>query len=495
MPLRRILLNLLSGLVVLVVGLSLWSSWFQAPPQTQLDLIQTNLSLQASRTLDDPDYQMVAQALLGRDVVETASKRYTQTTENLTARLTRIQESSEAPLTGLRRELDALRLRTGILAAYRQKPELALEIWDPISSPDLDVTANILEGLWGDPRRILPDPEVGIRAGLDGWFRGVALQRLYSLQQRADALNALNQDQEQRAVGALTRLIVVTALPGVGLILGILTLLSWLIWHAWRRRSLLGSPWQVPWGGIQLQGVLTGWFVAFFALGWLVPQLYVRALGIPPGQLTPLQRSLELLLTYASTAAAGLALVIAVVRQPVDPAQDPRQTSPEMLIPVALGDLWRVRFWDPWPLWGMGAYWAAMPLVLIAGVLSQLVLPDGGGGNPLLPLLLQSQGWGPRLVFFLVVSVCAPIFEELLFRGFVLPTLSKFLPLWGSLVLSGLLFAIAHLNLSDLLPLTALGIVLGLTYSRSRNLLAPMLLHSLWNTGSLLVLLVLGQPL
>ena len=48
------------------------------------------------------------------------------------------------------------------------------------------------------------------------------------------------------------------------------------------------------------------------------------------------------------------------------------------------------------------------------------------------------------------------------------------------------------LNLSDLLPLTMLGVVLGVVYSHSRNLLAPILLHSLWNTGSLVTLLVLG---
>jgi membrane protease YdiL (CAAX protease family) len=58
--------------------------------------------------------------------------------------------------------------------------------------------------------------------------------------------------------------------------------------------------------------------------------------------------------------------------------------------------------------------------------------------------------------------------------------------------LSAFTFALAHLNLSDLLPLTMLGVVLGVVYSHSRNLLAPILLHSLWNTGSLVTLLVLG---
>ncbi|NJL42942.1 MAG: CPBP family intramembrane metalloprotease [Pseudanabaena sp. SU_2_4] len=46
------------------------------------------------------------------------------------------------------------------------------------------------------------------------------------------------------------------------------------------------------------------------------------------------------------------------------------------------------------------------------------------------------------------------------------------------------MFALAHLNLADILPLTVLGMVLGFVYMRSGNLLAPMLLHGLWNSGS-----------
>ncbi|MEW6495945.1 MAG: CPBP family glutamic-type intramembrane protease, partial [Cyanobacteriota bacterium] len=38
-----------------------------------------------------------------------------------------------------------------------------------------------------------------------------------------------------------------------------------------------------------------------------------------------------------------------------------------------------------------------------------------------------------------------------------------------------------------------LGIVLGVVYTRSRNLLSSILLHCLWNAGTLLSLFVLGS--
>jgi hypothetical protein len=49
------------------------------------------------------------------------------------------------------------------------------------------------------------------------------------------------------------------------------------------------------------------------------------------------------------------------------------------------------------------------------------------------------------------------------------------------------------LSLSEVLPLTTLGLVLGFVYARSRNLLSSMLLHSLWNTSTLISLVVLGS--
>jgi membrane protease YdiL (CAAX protease family) len=62
-----------------------------------------------------------------------------------------------------------------------------------------------------------------------------------------------------------------------------------------------------------------------------------------------------------------------------------------------------------------------------------------------------------------------------------------------AILISSLIFAIAHQNLSEILPLFILGIILGVTYTRSRNLLASILLHSLWNSGTLLSLFILGS--
>ncbi|MFS8868540.1 MULTISPECIES: lysostaphin resistance A-like protein [unclassified Synechococcus] len=516
---RRGILNLLSLLALGIVGLSLASSWFQPPPQTKLDLLQTNLALQAARTLDDPRYQDLARALLGQEVFKVASHRYRQVADNYAERLQRLKrmaglETAGAPEVGtpelaslseaagpaatqeeedpallaaiqdLQAELDGLWLRLGLLYAYQEDLEAAQQQWQQVTDPSRPFAleskhkevAQVLQGLWGTPRRILPEAEVHIRNHLDGWFEAVALQQLYHLQQRSDSLNALNQEQEKLALAALFRLAVVGGIPVLGALLGLVLLLGWLGWSFWHQRPLLGPAWEVPWPGIGAQAVLTGWFLGFILLNTLVPRLYTVLLGLGAQQLSPWHQAVTLFLTYNAGALLGVALVYRLLR----------------LYPGWQRVL-QVRLWGPWPLWGLGGYWAALPLVVLAAALSQLLLPQAGGGNPILPLLLESHGWGARLLFLAVVSVCAPVFEEILFRGFWLPTLSRYLPMGGAILLSAFTFALAHLNLSDLLPLTTLGIVLGVVYSHSRNLLAPILLHSLWNTGSLVTLLLLGD--
>ncbi|KAF8412175.1 hypothetical protein HHK36_000134 [Tetracentron sinense] len=45
-----------------------------------------------------------------------------------------------------------------------------------------------------------------------------------------------------------------------------------------------------------------------------------------------------------------------------------------------------------------------------------------------------------------VISVCASFWEEIVFRGFNLPSLTKYLPVWCSILVSSVVFALAHFN-------------------------------------------------
>ncbi|KAK9862723.1 hypothetical protein WJX84_008837 [Apatococcus fuscideae] len=94
---------------------------------------------------------------------------------------------------------------------------------------------------------------------------------------------------------------------------------------------------------------------------------------------------------------------------------------------------------------------------------------------------------------FGVTAVLAPILEETVFRGFLLTSLTKFMPTWAAVIASSVAFGLAHLSTRDLPQLVVLGTLLGFIYVRSRNLLSPMLIHGVWNGTVLTILFLLVQ--
>jgi membrane protease YdiL (CAAX protease family) len=98
------------------------------------------------------------------------------------------------------------------------------------------------------------------------------------------------------------------------------------------------------------------------------------------------------------------------------------------------------------------------------------------------------SGWAPNLVLLLTVAGLAPAFEELLFRGFLLPVLARSQRMAVALVLSALLFGAIHLQPTGLPTLSALGLAMGLAMRHTGSLRTPILVHACWN-GSLFLLL------
>jgi membrane protease YdiL (CAAX protease family) len=90
---------------------------------------------------------------------------------------------------------------------------------------------------------------------------------------------------------------------------------------------------------------------------------------------------------------------------------------------------------------------------------------------------------GDGLLWFALLGiVAAPIFEEFIFRGLIFSGLRRSLPLAGSLLLSAGIFALVHPPAS-VIPGFLLGMAAAVAYERTRALLAPMLVHGLYNAA------------
>jgi hypothetical protein len=67
-------------------------------------------------------------------------------------------------------------------------------------------------------------------------------------------------------------------------------------------------------------------------------------------------------------------------------------------------------------------------------------------------------------------------------RGFLLPALAVSMRLPVAIPVSSILFAVHHLNLGGVIPLSVLGFAWAVVYTQSRNLLVTILIHALWNS-------------
>ena len=80
-----------------------------------------------------------------------------------------------------------------------------------------------------------------------------------------------------------------------------------------------------------------------------------------------------------------------------------------------------------------------------------------------------------------VALVAAPVTEEMLFRGFLLPALQRWLGRAMGIAVSAAFFAAAHVDLYTLAPMFVLGVGLGYLYDRTRSLVGPVTVHVMYN--------------
>jgi membrane protease YdiL (CAAX protease family) len=521
---RFFLLFVLTPVVVISSAFSLFVSWQKPQFQNNLELYQTNIVLQAlAWQPEENDGQNVAtirKSILGETPLQDATEQYNKSFINVQTSLDKTKQQLEklrsqditavtppkplpsAPIetkvanldkqkqlqqtiTQQQKLLNKLDLRLGILQAKQGQTDQALQTWEQLEkisnstpNPDLTETARVLSGLWSNPPRLLPNAQTIIQTNLEGWFRSTALIQLYQLQQRQDALLAIQAAQQEAAAQALLKFIIIGTVPTFTAFVGLLLLVFLLGQRLVKGKSALlarnaDQGWSTPWDG---EIILQVFVLGFFFMGQLLVPEILALLPIKHSSSNIRFEAFYILVSYLLVAAGALSVLYLSIKR---------------FFPLPEG-WFRFSLRGKWFLWGLGGYCTALPIVIIVSLVNQKLWQGQGGSNPLLQLALENKDNIALGIFFFTAAIAAPIFEEILFRGFLLPSLTRYLPVGGAIFTSSLLFAIAHLSLSEVIPLTALGAVLGVVYTRSRNLFAPILLHSLWNSGTLLTLFLLG---
>ncbi|AII50127.1 protease [Synechococcus sp. KORDI-52] len=278
---------------------------------------------------------------------------------------------------------------------------------------------------------------------------------------------------------AAFRLAFSTVLPLVTALLGVLLLLGQ-TWRLLRGRLLAWPEVQGPdLTLIDMALLVAGGFVVISAVG--VPLVALPLVGaLTAGLGSPRREAVGVVINYAVMALPSLLILWRQVR-----------ALPKQRAPQGGWMQWRVRPVLTALLDAVAGWLMVTPLVMLTGWLLVRLVGDPGGSNPLLELVLGSHDPIALGLLALTAVVLAPLFEETIFRGALLPVLATRLgPLVGVLV-SGLLFAMAHISVGELAPLTVLGVGLGLVRLRSGRLWPSVIMHGLWNAVTFVNLLLL----
>jgi uncharacterized protein len=517
---RRIVLSVLSLVVGLFISAALLKSWSEPQVAGRLNLYQTNIMLQGSTLADDENAHIppaLYDSLIGKEALSLAKTQYQEARTTARDAADELQQQVQqvdvgasirktvaASFQSANRTLQEINLDLGLIQAVQKQPIAAQQLWQQIErdipESSIATTADVLSQLWTAEKLVPAKAETIITSNLQGWFQYQSLKQLYTKQGDTAKLQELQSHQIITATDAVYRLAMIGAVRGGCLLLGIGLGLWWTITQLWQRRStfipsstgalvplrtdILGRviannpalP-AVPWEWETIWQVILG----FFVIGQLLlPQLFgilMAVTGWNLSQSTLLAKAAYILVSYGVLAIAVISFLRISIRsyQPLAP------------------EWFSFRGRQNWLLWGIGGYLVATPIVLLVSVVNDRLWQGKGGSNPLLSLLLDSNDSLVFMLFLLTAAVAAPVFEEYLFRGFLFPSLTRYFSVGQSIGLSGLVFAVAHLSVSEVLPLAVLGSILAYIYYRTGNLLASMLVHSLWNGGSLLTLYLLAN--
>lgn len=132
---------------------------------------------------------------------------------------------------------------------------------------------------------------------------------------------------------------------------------------------------------------------------------------------------------------------------------------------------WGVLFWA-----AMLAFGAIIPMEWISEVI-----------NAQMPGVLEKlfNAIMGKPLGYLAIGICAPIAEEILFRGAILRRLLEIFDgknYWWAIVISAFIFALIHGNKAQGINAFLMGLILGWLYFRTNSIIPGLIIHWLNNT-------------
>ena len=249
-------------------------------------------------------------------------------------------------------------------------------------------------------------------------------------------------------------------------------------------------------------------FTGRFSLFW-EDKLYEMAIHLK-WMTVPMHRSLSVLLGHLSWIAMG-GLILRLIPRPQPFFQEPvsqwftsnyrgnknqvastemATSAEEKMTPEQLLEYSSQQSRHPqWVWWAVGGYFVSSWFFNIADFFNSYIFPlsvlEQAEENSIVAKLVNPEGSDilASIVGYIAPCLTAPWWEEILYRGFLLPALVlQFGTYPLALFVSGVLFSIHHQSELAFLPLCVLGWTWAVVYTKSKNLWTTILIHCMWNS-------------
>jgi uncharacterized protein len=321
-----------------------------------------------------------------------------------------------------------------------------------------------------------------------GWYLNNALLKLYKVSgnEREYKILSLKLDQDNRAF--FIRLSCTVVFGCLCAFLGCIVILVQLFNLA---RTRLSSE--------ELNEVVApvdyGWIKVYAVfIAWLATQIFMGML------LQPLTGKLKIGVLDSMTMACTIAIVYLISNGPVllyiyffalRPSQVKLLDGIKLRTKVGKLGIGGMVFS------GVLAWLAAIPVVAISYIIASKFLGSHGSNNPIIAVVMEaahSTNFSAVLLFYITLSVLAPICEESLFRGFFYSFLRRRMGMVAAMLISAGLFSFLHMDVGGILPLFCLGCIFATLFERTKSILPSIIAHGLWNGSTFtLVLLLFGN--
>lgn len=228
-------------------------------------------------------------------------------------------------------------------------------------------------------------------------------------------------------------------------------------------------------------------FTGRFSIFWEDAMYALAGMGFP--MTIAMHRSLCVLLGHLTwIGVGGLILKLVPRPQPFFGGGYSESGNGKTIKKRNLTQKWFTSRWDTyWLWWTMGGYFVSSWLFNIADFINQMVLPAAILENTAEGVVSQlinpeNNDLAASLVGYIAPCLTAPWWEEILYRGFMLPAMCQHLHYWPAVLLSGIVFSAHHLSATGAIPLAVLGWAWAVMYTKSGNLLVTILIHAMWNS-------------